>query len=94
MLPFLKRKDGGIAGLIIKQRNPDKPNESEDLDKEYSLEDCAEDIINAVHAKDKSALASALREAFQKADSEPHVEGEHIEPHSYQAQNERAAKEE
>ena len=89
MLPFLKRKnEGGIAGTIIKNRNPDKSSESEDLDKSYSLEDCAQDIIEAIHSKDKSALASALKEAFQKLDSEPHEEGPHIEPHSYEAQKE------
>jgi len=94
VLPFLKRKnEGGIAGTIIKNRTPDKDSDSKDLDDNYSLEDCAEKIIKAVHSADKTALASALKEAFNKLESEPHVEGEHVSPHTYEAQNIKAAKE-
>jgi len=96
VLPFLKRKnEGGIAGTIIKNRTPDKDSDSKDLDDNYNLEDCAEEIIKAVHSADKTALASALKEAFQKMEKEPHEEGPHKPfPHTYDAQNQKAAKEE
>lgn len=95
MLPFLKKKQDSVAGLIIKQRAPDKHNDSNELEeKEYSLEDCAQDIMEAIQSNNKSKLAEALREAIKKVDEEPHEEGEHVSPHTYEAQNIKAAKKE
>lgn len=88
MLPLLKRKQSSVAGLIIKNRTPDK---SEEPEAAKSIEDCASALITAVHAQDKAAVASALKEAFQILDSEPHEEGDHVEPHSYENQNIKAA---
>lgn len=39
----------------------------------------AADLIAAVKAEDHMGVANALRSAFEIMDSEPHVEGEHIE---------------
>lgn len=71
MLPF--KKEGSIAGPVeIKERTPDEP-------KEYNfLEDVMMDLINAIHSKDKSGAAEALRAAFELFDSEPHEEGPHV----------------
>lgn len=95
-LPFLnnKKNEAGIASAIIKNRTPDvKPQDDSDADGEYSLEDCAHDILESIRANDAAGLADALKEAFQKLEQEPHEEGEHIEPHSYEAQNQKAGQE-
>lgn len=90
ILPILKRKEQGNAGLIIKERAPDeKPNDSEDKE-EYSLTDCAHDILDAIRSDSAESLATALKELFQKLDKEPHEEGPHVEKHTYQAQNIKA----
>lgn len=74
MLPFLKQRRD--AGLIVQTRKPDeKPSESEDMGD--PVEACAEDLINAIHAKDVRRAAEAMRAAFEIMDAEPHVEGPH-----------------
>lgn len=93
MLPFLKNKNSGVAGLIVKSRAPDeKPDSDEPEDKDAAIHACAQDLINAVHAKDTRAAAEAIRSAFEILDSMPHEEGPHEgpEPHSYDAQNQKA----
>lgn len=87
MLPFLKRKQNSIAGIIIKNRTPDEPSNSNDLEKEYSIEDCAQDLINAIHSHDKAAVATALQKAYE------HMEEPKSEDNSFEAQNIKAAKE-
>jgi hypothetical protein len=92
-LPFLKPKNQGVAGLIIKMRSPDeKPQENQEdkQDKDSAIHACAQDLISAVHAKDIKAAADALRSAFEILDSMPHIEGDHEkpEPHSYDSQKE------
>lgn len=86
ILPFLKNKnDAGIAGSIIKNREPDKPQE----EPEYSLEDCAHDILAAIKIDDAGALADALKELVKKVDKEPHEEGPHKpSPHTYESSKE------
>ncbi len=89
LLPFLKNKQQQ-SGVIVQNRTPDEPKDSED----QGLMACAQDLIDAVHAKDAKRVASALKAAFEIADSEPHVEGEHLDessPHTYEAQNRKAA---
>lgn len=74
MLPFLKdKKEASVAvPSDTVKRDPDEPNEEFDM-----LESAADELIAAIHAKDSKAVASALRSAFQIADSEPHEEGPH-----------------
>lgn len=77
------------TGVIIKQRAPDtKPEESKTDDS--GIDACAEDLIQAIHARDVKAAAEAIKAAFEILDSEPHEEGSHSEPHSYDAQNAKA----
>lgn len=82
MLPFLKNKIKPQVGVIIKERAPDsaKP-ESEDYDDDSNaaLEACAHDLIEAVHAKDIKKVAQVLQDAFELCDSQPHIEGPHVE---------------
>ncbi len=95
-LPFLnKKKETGIAGTIIQQRESDSHDSPESEEpEEYSLEDCAHDILDAIHSNDAKALASALQEAFLKLESEPHEESEHkASPHTYESQNIKAGQE-
>ncbi len=93
MLPFLKPKPQ--TGIIVETRKSDggsKPDESEE---NHGLTACAEDLIRAVHAKDAKAVASALQAAFEVCESYPHEEGEHTNespsPHTFEAQNIKAA---
>ena len=100
MLPFLKLKQSPVAGLIMKNRAPDEhESKEEDKDDEQpdesddssaAIESCARDLIRAVKADDIKGVAEAIQSAFEILDSEPHVEGEHISPHSYEAQNKKA----
>lgn len=88
MLPFLKRKQNSMVDTIIKNRNPSKPSESEPLDNpEYSLEDCAKDLIIAVHGHDVAGTTAALQKAFD------HMEAKEDQPedNSFMAQNIKAA---
>ena len=92
MLPFLK-KHVKQSGVIVSERKPDQPHEVEQAESEdYGLEACASDVMQAIEMKDKKALADAMKAFFQIVDSMPHEEGEHIEAHSYDAQNAKAAK--
>lgn len=82
-LPFLRKKnDAGIAGVMVQHRSPDNDGE-EHKDQEYQpeagLRACAKDLMDAINSGDHSKVAQALRAAFEILDSEPHVEGEHIE---------------
>lgn len=78
MLPFLKsKKDVASPGLIVKHRVPDeKPQEDQD-DPSAAHEAVGQAIIDAIAAGDAKAVASAIQDAFQLADSMPHEEGPH-----------------
>lgn len=89
MLPFLAKKLPASPGVIIKNRAPDEPDESED-DSSAAHEACGHAMLAAIKAGDAKALAEAALDLFSLGDSEPHAEG----PHTYDAQNEKAAKEE
>ncbi len=88
MLPFLKPKQASVAGVIIKNRTPDKTEVPEEKN---SIEDCAQDLINAIHAQDKANVIKALRDIIEKIASSPK---ETASPHTYDAQNIKAAKSE
>lgn len=79
-LPFLRRKQTGIAGPLTEYRKPDPEGEGhhdkEDNDNE-GLHACARDIISCIESKDEAGLAAALKSAFELCDSEPHEEGPH-----------------
>lgn len=47
-------------------------------------------LLKAIESKDVNGIAEALNDAFQIMDSSPHVEEEHVSPHSYDAQNIKA----
>jgi hypothetical protein len=72
LLPFLKNKQevGMSASVDSVKRKSDNPDEDYDV-----LESAAEDLCNAVHAKDYKAAATALRAAFDLLESESHQEG-------------------
>ena len=94
VLPIFKNKQKQVAGLIIKQRAPDEKTEGqepEENDSAAAIEACARDLIMAVHAHDIQGAAEAMKAAFEILEASPHEEGEHTEPHSYDAQNKKAA---
>lgn len=75
MLPFMKKNKESsvsVASEAIK-REPDHEVEYD------ALHAAAEDILQAIEKKDVANLAIALRAAFELCDSEPHVEGPHLE---------------
>jgi hypothetical protein len=82
LLPFLRKKqeEGSSPTLSIKTRTPDKKEDSDDA----GLNACAQDLLDAVQARDVSGVAAALKAAFEIADSQPHEEG----PHTYEDQKE------
>lgn len=95
LLPFLKDKQKQVAGLIIKNRKPDeKPQDQqqEPDDSAAAIESCADALINAIHSKDVQAAAQALKDAFDILESEEDEQEESASPHSYDAQNQLAAK--
>lgn len=59
-------------GIIVTTRKPDGSTEPEDQSDgdDQGLSACAADLIRAVHAKDESAVASALKAAFEILDSQ------------------------
>ena len=75
----IKDSNNESIGLDDYAPESEAADQSEGDDQDYHLEDCAHDIIAAVKANDPYMLADALREAFQKLDSEPHKEGPHEE---------------
>lgn len=89
MLPFLKPKRQD--GVIVAQR---KPNGNIDMDLDKNMDDesidyCSQDLLDGINSKDIKKISSALKSAFEILDSQPHEEG----PHTYEAQNIKAAKE-
>lgn len=86
MLPFLKREQSPPAGLNVKIETPDASEDQDDPKAAHLA--CAHEILQAVKANSPERLAEALKDIFNILDSEPHEEGEHIEPHSYEAQKE------
>jgi hypothetical protein len=92
MLPFLKLKKSGVSGLIIKNRSSGEQQEEQPKEEnnDLYLEACMQGIINSVRDNDAQMGVKCLRMAFELLDSEPHIEGEHVNPHSYDAQNQKA----
>lgn len=76
-IPWLKNKSKMQDGIAVQYRQPDHPEDkSED---EHGLEAGAQDLIQAIHSKDKKLVLAAIRSLFEILDSLPHEEGEHIE---------------
>lgn len=79
LLPFLKDKRRDQVGVIVKQRAPDSPDQSEeDGQDDSALHAAAQDILRAISDNDSKHLALAIRAAFEICDSYPHEEGPHL----------------
>lgn len=91
MLPFLKPKT--VAGLIVAKRKPDggKMEQYSEGNEDMGLESAAEQIIQAINAKDSKSLASAIRAAFTIIDSE---DSPNDDSNDFDSQNEKAAQKE
>ncbi len=77
---------------MVKTRAPDEtPENQEESNDDAGLEACGQNLCHALERKDYIGAAKAVKAIFAIADAEPHVEGEHVEPHSYDAQNQKAA---
>jgi hypothetical protein len=96
LLPFLKKnKDsGGISGILIKNRTPDESTDQEqESNDEYSLADCAKDLISAVHSNDHEQVAEVLKEFIDMAQNQSKDQDESESPHTYESQNIKAGQE-
>lgn len=69
--PPFDQKDKKI-GLVVSESRSDSGRE-----RNIALEVAAEEMLRAIEKKDAVAMASALRNAFQLVELEPHLEGEH-----------------
>ena len=68
-----KSKDGGgSASLDVVERKPDHEEEFD------SLEGAMSELHSALNAKKYKEAAQIFRSAFDLLDSEPHIEGAHI----------------
>ena len=74
MLPFLKPKN--LASVILAKRKPEGGMDigGEEGEEDAGLSSAAEELISAIHSKDSAAVATALRNAFEILESEPHEE--------------------
>jgi len=81
LLPFSK-KDQSISGVLSQKRHPDPKAEQNQDDSSAGIEACAQEIIDAVEAKDAKRVAEALKDAFELLDNDD----EASEPHSYDSQ--------
>jgi hypothetical protein len=70
------KKPMEIISMAMGKKAPMAEDESKESSQEY---DIAQDVLDAISAKDKQMLAEALEAAFMYFDSKPHVEGEHEE---------------
>jgi hypothetical protein len=86
-LPFLKTKNKHQTGLIVQTRASDASQEPEDHG-DHAIEACAQDLINAIHAKDMKGVAAALRAAIEMIKDEPQDES-----NDFDSQNQKAAEE-
>lgn len=69
--PPFQDKDKKV-GVIVSESRSDSGR-----DRNIALEVAAEELLRAVEKKDVVALASALRNAVQLVELEPHLEGPH-----------------
>jgi hypothetical protein len=75
MLPFLKNK---LEASVTE--DPDHIKRDPDEEQEYdAIDSASEDLCKAIHSKDIKGISEALKAAFELCDSEPHIEGEHID---------------
>lgn len=95
MLPFLKKKETAISGLIVKTRDPDESSEQEsEHDSSAAINSCAAELIRAIHSKDTKMAAMALKDIFDILGSMHEEEENMIEPNSFEDQNRKAGLEE
>lgn len=69
---------GAIAIILGKMKPKHEAEEHAEEHPEAALHACAEELIDAVHAKDAAGVADALKAFFHIADAMPHEEGRHV----------------
>lgn len=90
LLPFLKYKKKDAA-VIVQTRNPDEKQE-DSSENDSGLEEHAHNLMNAIHAGDAKALVKAFHALSGKSEESGEEEAsESPDPHSYDAQNIKAA---
>lgn len=69
------------VAIILGKMKPKAPHEAEEhmeMHPDESLHAIAGELLDAIHAKDVSGMADALKAFFHVADAMPHEEGEHV----------------
>ena len=90
LLPFLKKQDGASPGITMKTRTPDEKPDTDEDDPKAGTKAAFRALMSAIRSGNEDAGVEALHDIFAIFDSQPHEEGEHVEPHSYDAQNQKA----
>lgn len=88
MLPFLVKKNQG-SGVIVKERQPDQPQDISSDDEVKDIEHCVSEAIKAYKSNDIKALARHIKDIHDVLHA--YMEEDSSQPHSYDAQNEAAA---
>lgn len=71
MPPPFDNKDKKVGVIVTESRS------NSGRERNIALEVAAEELMKAIEKKDVVAMASALRNAFQLVELEPHLEGPH-----------------
>lgn len=96
MLPFLKKKEGGASGILVKNRAPDEPqNEASESEGPDAIDSCMEQFLSAVKASDAKAMSDALYDAHEimHGRMSPEQYKEPKSKHTFEDQNEEAGEE-
>lgn len=87
----MKRKaDAGVSAPIEQIERTEITKENQEMPESHIA--CAHDLLKAIESKDTKAIADALCAAIEVMTSEPMAEGGEVSPHTYEAQNIKAAK--
>lgn len=68
----------GLAMTIVKGMGPPADDEGDESYNKDGLHAAAQDLLDALNAKDVGGIAAALQNAFELCDKEPHEEGPHV----------------
>jgi len=72
--------DKAAVAIILGKMKPKHAEREEEMEEhpDAALHACADDLLEAIHAKDVAGVADALKAFFHIADSMPHEEGKHV----------------
>lgn len=81
-----RQENGSISDAIMDKKPKTAINI--EIEPENKYLEAAQALLDAFKANDVEGISQALLDLFHDLDAEPHEEGPHIQPHSYEAQKE------